>query len=675
MQNLVVKNRFGELYKVQLPREINAQLTLKSETFWDQESTQQFIRNLTVPNGYWREIISEYSTLPIPSSLTTIEIEQQVNTLMMRGQLKFYPVDIPDIVEHPPEKRVIKSTDNITYQFAPVSTLLLNKTSEIKSFKNTGEAKEFLSNLNANDEQLTNIANELDINLPATASVNQGETIEAMSQEIAAGNIVIIVDKTSSAPPTKKEALNKSDVGNRATSLGDGDSKNDASVKKTDDHVLVKILPNSGDHKQYVNLKSNSKDKSYGRYVEFEAHLNKQISGVTIYFRVIEHSNNNKKLPTRMHSKGLATSMKEEENILSATTNADGVAKINLKLSTFGGDKFQAIASLDAECSPENKGNKSSSWITVWRKLWYQLTHHKDLTPPSMSTSISKFKNVFIELDSETTVTHNKAVNGNIIVGSHNDAEYHAYHKNLHPGQSVHIILCDKQVDGTPSITIESEAEFTNDTNYIHATNGGNYIMFNPPLSGEKLLISGSWENISTKKSGALIDDPTKTSDDIGLFSYDNEDFVKIVLPINAEPTPEKPVKVNVSIIVASGPWGGDGGTAPHNLIVIDSNDTIHTMCVMHELGHLMNLGPLKERVNCPDGFKYEDHTKLYESNGAHCYSGGNLVTDSSGDKIGNNGTCIMYHQLNTSCLLEYCSYCAPFVKGMKLKKFKDLSK
>jgi len=231
MQNLIVKNRFGESYKVQLPREINAQLTLISETFWNQESTQQFIRNLTVPNGYWREIINEYSTLPIPSSLTTIEVEQQVNTLMMRGQLKFYPVDILDVVEHPPEKRVIKCTDNVTYQFAPVSTLLLNKTSETKSFKNTDEAKIFLSNINANDNQLLNIANELDIKLPATASVNQGETIEAVSQELAAGNIVIIVDKTSSSPPAKKETLDKSDVGNRAVILADRSNTEDTKTK------------------------------------------------------------------------------------------------------------------------------------------------------------------------------------------------------------------------------------------------------------------------------------------------------------------------------------------------------------------------------------------------------------------------------------------------------------
>ena len=50
------------------------------------------------------------------------------------------------------------------------------------------------------------------------------------------------------------------------------------------------------------------------------------------------------------------------------------------------------------------------------------------------------------------------------------------------------------------------------------------------------------------------------------------------------------------------GPWGGDGGTAPHNLIVIDSNDIIHSMCVMHELGHRMNMTPLAGSYKAPPG-------------------------------------------------------------------------
>ncbi len=220
IQKSVVKNRFGEFFKVQLPRENNAQLTLKPESFWNEESTRQFINNLTVPNGYWREIINECNALPCPSSLTTNEIEKKVSALMIQGQLKLYPVEIPDIVEHPPEKLVIKSSDNILYRFAHVSTLLLNNNSETKTFKNKDDAKKFLTEISSDNKQLTTIANELYIKLPVTAVVNHNETAEEVSQALASGDIVVIVDKTSTVPSTPKEVLNKSDIGNKKADLG-----------------------------------------------------------------------------------------------------------------------------------------------------------------------------------------------------------------------------------------------------------------------------------------------------------------------------------------------------------------------------------------------------------------------------------------------------------------------
>lgn len=240
IQKSVVKNRFGEFYKLQLPRESNAQLTLKSEAFWNEESTQQFINNLTVPNGYWREIINEYNTMPSSSELTNNEIEEKVAGLMMQGQLKLYPVDIPDIVEHPPEKRVLKGSDDILYRFTSISSLLLNDASETKRFKNTDEASAFISQLNPSNEQLTTIASELKINIPTTAALNPSETINAIVEELISGNIVIIVDKTSSAPSTKKEALSNSDVGNREAGLGtDGNSINES--KKDNNNKICEL--------------------------------------------------------------------------------------------------------------------------------------------------------------------------------------------------------------------------------------------------------------------------------------------------------------------------------------------------------------------------------------------------------------------------------------------------
>lgn len=426
-------------------------------------------------------------------------------------------------------------------------------------------------------------------------------------------------------------------------------------------YELVKVTPTK-DVKQFINLPADAKDPTAGRKLKVEAHINKKEKDVPIYFDFKPGAKNDTKL----------TDPVKTEITKSAKTNAEGVATAEFTLSRYGGDEFNVLASLSPDVKQDNVSKKESAKIVVWRRLWYQLNHHKDVTPPSMATSVSKFKKVFIDFTPETPVKHTLTAKGKVIVGSHNAATYHALRKSAHPARSVHVILCDQQIDAPAGLTNEVEVEFKKAKDYIEATKHADpRIMFNPPLqSGAKLFISGSWRNASTGKSGTLTDDATKTTKSIGLAKYNNKDFMEINLPADAAPTAAKPVKVKIKVTVASGPWGGDGGTAPHNLIVIDSNDTIHTMCVMHELGHLINMGPMSYSVNCPPGFTYADHTKMYQSNGAHCWSGGSL----SGGK-GKDGTCIMYHQLNTKCTLAFCADCTPFVRAQKLESFNDLKK
>ena len=148
-----------------------------------------------------------------------------------------------------------------------------------------------------------------------------------------------------------------------------------------------------------------------------------------------------------------------------------------------------------------------------------------------MNSSISKFKNVFIDFKAEVAITHSKAANGHVLVGSHNAADYHAYYKELHSGQSVHIILCDQQVDGSPRVLLDHKKEFISSTGNINVTKNPeneSYILVDPPLSGGKLLISGTWENASSKKHGTLTNDSTKVADNVGLVSYLYEDHVEI---------------------------------------------------------------------------------------------------------------------------------------------------
>lgn len=236
MQNLVVKHSSGESYKVLLPRETIPQLNLTPESFWNEGTARQFISNLIVSNDYWRDIVNQCNSSM--SCLAPDDIEKQVSSLMMHDKIKFYPVKIMDIVDHPPEKRALK-LNNVLYRFEPSSSLLFNNVSETKKFKNIDEANEFLSEISNNEEKLNIIAHELNIQLPATASVSKSEIADAISQELVSGSIVIIVDKTSSSPPTTKETLNKSDIGSRTTGLGAGSSVTSETKAEDKEHLCT----------------------------------------------------------------------------------------------------------------------------------------------------------------------------------------------------------------------------------------------------------------------------------------------------------------------------------------------------------------------------------------------------------------------------------------------------
>ena len=218
--NSVIKNRFGEYYKLQSPREISIELKLNSKSFWNDGSIQQFINNLIVPNGYWNDILYQYSTLPLPSSLSCCEVEKLVASLVLQNEISFYTVDIPDASERPPENRVIKSQDKILYHFVPMSTLLLTNDANSKTFKSKEEVREFISGLNPDDKKLATIASDLKISLPNTTSVNRDEIIDSISEAIISAKVAIIADKISSPPPdTSKVEEVKSTVGNRRADI------------------------------------------------------------------------------------------------------------------------------------------------------------------------------------------------------------------------------------------------------------------------------------------------------------------------------------------------------------------------------------------------------------------------------------------------------------------------
>jgi outer membrane protein OmpA-like peptidoglycan-associated protein len=424
--------------------------------------------------------------------------------------------------------------------------------------------------------------------------------------------------------------------------------------------------------RQYVNV-------SGGKREGMEFHLEVEVEGAVdkVYWKAIAGKGNSKRNdpapgwidPASKKPIALSGGMGEWE---SAVT--DGKAKAVFCLGLAGGDEFVIEAGVE-------KGKKELEQKVInWRRLWYQLTHHKDITPPSMATAVKKLESVFIEFAKDSTVTHSKAPAGKVYVGSHNASEYHSMLATKHTGQCVNIILCDQQYDGIDSYggnyVSENRVTFTGPVDRIQLSSPlDNLAILNPPLQkGAKLLLSSKWKNIVTGKSGTLTDDASMLNDDTGLAKWKDKDFFEVTLPKNADPSAKTPVHVSLKVTAAYGPWGGDGGTAPHNLVVIDPDDTIHSQCVLHELGHIINMVPYAGYYKTPPGFTLSDHTHKYvKMGGAGSHCSWEIDTTASSPRENVNGKCIMFHRLNYECKLVYCPECEPLVKAQSILKFQEL--
>jgi outer membrane protein OmpA-like peptidoglycan-associated protein len=432
--------------------------------------------------------------------------------------------------------------------------------------------------------------------------------------------------------------------------------------------------PEKTPHKQFVNLTQD--DKEQGPELKIIIDAAGAADGKTVAFEATAGDKNSKRNDPQTGLKPPGNGKLVEfvnKKARVETKTKDGKAECTLACGLAGGDTFTIDASIE--------GQKGTVEVTNWRRLWYQKTRHKDAVVPSMATSEKQLKDVFIEFFLDGDVTHANGAAGSVIIGNHNTATYHAMLKTAHKDQCVNEIFCDEQYDGLDSsknnIKVKKTASFSSAKDSIDVSEDGGSPrrVFDPPIqTGAKFFLSGSWINMTNKTKGTLTDDSKKTTDDIGLVKFANDSWVEVDLPKNAGPAAAAPVDVTIEVTAASGPWGGDGGSPPHNLIVIDTDDTMHSQCILHELGHLMNMVPMKDRFSCPPGFSYADHTHAYlgmGGAGSHCSY--KIDTTKSTDKLNVDGRCIMFHRLNNNCELIYCPECAPFVEAQSLKSFGDL--
>lgn len=216
----IIQDEFGQRYVLKTSAVHFEQSDFKAKSFWNRESTQSFVQRLNVPHGYWRGLLQQFSSIPALHSLHEQQIEYYTSELLISGKIHLYPLPKQKGDEHAPQKRAIKSSDDVTYLFTEASLLLTSSPREVKSFSSKEDAEIFIKELNTDDEKLQTIASELDINVPTTASVNPAELTTAIVAALVAGTIIVLVDRVSTVPASKSEVVEAAGPGNKKADLG-----------------------------------------------------------------------------------------------------------------------------------------------------------------------------------------------------------------------------------------------------------------------------------------------------------------------------------------------------------------------------------------------------------------------------------------------------------------------
>lgn len=165
MNRQILTDLFGTRYCVHSFIDGQSPFAIKPIRFTDQVATEQFLRRLRTPHGYWQRLLTT-ATVPSGSRSDAESVSiKAIATALIRRQFRLYQVPKVDAHQHPPHKRALSGNDGITYRFEPTTVLLANHSPELKHFGSAQEVFTFIEHLAPSDKQLQDLL-ESTPNLP-----------------------------------------------------------------------------------------------------------------------------------------------------------------------------------------------------------------------------------------------------------------------------------------------------------------------------------------------------------------------------------------------------------------------------------------------------------------------------------------------------------------------------
>lgn len=478
----------------------------------------------------------------------------------------------------------------------------------------------------------------------------------------------------------------------------------------------IAITTPVGPAEQYVNLPGNI--AGGGRDVVVRAEVLPAGDNIRVDWQIDAGANNRPNLGNAV--KGGLVPGRSAANVVPAdtlrtTTDGDGRTEILLRLSRWGGDSFRVRAT-------ESSGGTvaHSAWMTVWRKIWYQLTEDPILNLPPLLPTTAAYANVFIRLEAAAAaaVTYDQgwldghavgynnyyprqmvqpgaAANPNIpVVGRHNQEWFKDLFVAVGPERQrrqAHVIAIGAQYHPDDNV-FEFSGEMTANPAELRMPKS----VLSPALDQAvqwfvegwyrpKALLPGEWQPLVAGDIAFPADRG------VGQDRLVRPRYIQVTLPLpQTDPPPSagNPYEVKLRLIGAEGPYMGvsfrNGGTTAN---VYTPDYPFFPMTVAHEIGHAARQAPIKDGIvwssRHPDGFRLPKHPHAYYERGGqgpHCSSVWDAVNAVNNpgalvwtgwltrEYAGTSGTCIMFHKVHGGCRGDFCTVCHDYFRAETLE-------
>ncbi len=263
----VFKSRDGLHYTLRLANKGVSSLpnSIKAEAFTDKNAALQFVNNLQVPLFFWENLAqanSFFSYSNWNNANPWASIESYIAQTLMQGSVQAFQSGSLTDINHSIEKRRFKQS-GLTFEFLPASCLLTDAPKEQKHFSSLADTQNFLNTLYPAREQLTDLVQSLNLNVPASSTTNASVMNEALAQALMKGEVVITQEAEARKPAAEdgvaeviEEAV-RSNVNETAPAPAQGSDEDEDEEEKVCELTKLTVSCSHDGRKQIVTSDSS----------------------------------------------------------------------------------------------------------------------------------------------------------------------------------------------------------------------------------------------------------------------------------------------------------------------------------------------------------------------------------------------------------------------------------